>query len=195
MRNVDQHLQIFSYINQKRDNHRKWKHTDYKLAAKELAELIAYNTTRIQRVVDTENLIIAVLAKCGSSGKSNCLELLTKIRGGCYADSLIKPSIVKSIIDYKRLEFYRKSKIIIENLMEDHTNRRYTQACACTKKIAHPIIPNLISATTLNSSTIFGWTIFGLTLTGFSVFGALDLFHRSEKKRYQNNGTIIDVIA
>jgi hypothetical protein len=44
-----------------------------------------------------------------------------------------------------------------------------------------------IASTQLNTTALIGWTCLGVGLIGFTMFGALYLFQRAERKRYQND--------
>ena len=101
------------------------------------------------------------------------------------ADSVKTP--VLDIHPY-RTQFTCNSKMIIHNMFDNHTARRYLQGSAQKMKTVVPnyLAPMASTATTLNTVALIGWTFFGFKLISFTVFGSLYLFQRAERKRWQN---------
>lgn len=168
--------------------------------AQELAPAIASNATHVKRVLDIEKSTIALLAYCSSKGKTQCrtiLEVIRKLRAGYTSPPLIlKPA---PSIDPRMIQFHNSFKIVFDNMVREHTLRRYLNGCAqkmYSYTIHSPLVnPTVIPATiSLNISAIIDWSIFGVTVTGFSVFALLNLFQRAERRRYNNYQGVIDVI-
>lgn len=101
------------------------------LGADNLAPVIAYNATRIKNVLKLENHIIQLAASCSSVGKEKCLELLIKIRGG---KQHLSPEMVSTfkiqLVDRYNAQFVENCRIIINNVFQEHTTRRYLDGCA-----------------------------------------------------------------
>ena len=96
-----------------------------------------------------------------------------------------------------RIEFTSNSKIIIDNMFQEHTARRYLQGSAQKIKTVAPTYLGPIASTQINTTALIGWTCFGVTIISFTILGSLYLFQRSERKRWQNQNdeVLIDVIA
>ena len=94
-----------------------------------------------------------------------------------------------------RTQFTYNSKMIIDNMFQEHTARRYLQESV--DKIVRPTYLVPIASTQIKTTALIGWTCFGVGLIGFTTLGALYLFQRAERKRWQNqyDGVIIDVTA
>lgn len=110
------------------------------------------------------------------------------------ADSIKTP--VLEVHPY-RLQFTANSKIIINNMFQEHTARRYLQGSAQKIKTVAPTYLAPIASTQINTTALIGWTCFGVGLIGFTTLGALYLFQRAERKRWQNQNheVLIDVTA
>ena len=108
------------------------------------------------------------------------------------------------------IRFYNNGKIITENIIREHTNRRYFNGCAHQEhtkrylankfKLTNPPIPLTIMTTSqLNIPVIIGWTVFGLTFVGGSIFIALYLFQKSQRNKYyaysNDDEMVIDITA
>ena len=85
--------------------------------------------------------------------------------------------------------------MIINNMFQEHTARRYLQGSTQKLKTIGPTYLAPIASTQIKTTALIGWTCFGVGLIGFTTFGALYLFQRAERKRWQNQneGVIIDV--
>ena len=96
-------------------------------------------------------------------------------------------------------EFTYKSRMIIDNMFQEHTARRYLQGSAQKIKTVAPayLAPMASASTKVNTTALIGWTCLGVGLIGFTILGSLYLFQRAERKRWQNQNdeVIIDVIA
>lgn len=99
---------------------------------------------------------------------------------------------------YQR-EFTYTSKIIIDDMFQEHTARRYLQGSAQKFKTVAPTYlgPMASASTKLNTTALIGWTCLGVGLISFTILGSLYLFQRAERKRWQNQNdeVLIDVIA
>ena len=176
------------------------------LVAQELKTSIVYNATHVKKAIGIENNIIAILAYCGTQGKTKCraiLEVIKKLRGG---DSILTPVIPvitpiiskpTSSIHPFRVECNAKSKIIIDNMFQEHTTRRCLQGSAQKIKTMAPTYLAPIASTQINTTALIGWTVLGLTFVGGSVFIALYFFQNSQRNKYyaslNQNETISDV--
>ena len=84
-------------------------------------------------------------------------------------------------------------------MFQEHTARRYLQGSAQKIKTVAPtyLAPIASASTKVNTTALIGWTCFGIGLIGFITFGALYLFERAERKRWQNQNEVvlIDVTA
>ncbi len=99
---------------------------------------------------------------------------------------------------YQR-QFTENSKMIINNMFQEHTARRYLQGSTQKLKTINPTYLAPIASTQIKTTALIGWTCLGVGLIGFTTFGALYLFQRAERKRWenqqnQNDEVIIDVI-
>ena len=97
-----------------------------------------------------------------------------------------------------RTEFTYNSKIIIDNMFQDHTARRYLLGSAQKIKTVAPtcLAPMASASTKVNTTALIGWTCLGVGLISFTILGSLYLFQRAERKRWQtqNDEVLIDVI-
>ena len=99
----------------------------------------------------------------------------------------LKTSLTK-LYPYRE-KFAFKSKITIDNIFQSHTAHRYIQQS--TQKFNIVVAPAYIApvaATQINTTAFLSRTLFGVGLIGFTTLtlGALYLFQRAERKRYQN---------
>jgi len=93
------------------------------------------------------------------------------------------------------IQFHNSFKIVFDNMVREHTLRRYLNGCA--QKVYHPTVITVTATTatiSLNIPAIIAWSIFGTTVTVFSILGLLNLFQRAERRRYNNYQGVIDVI-
>ena len=111
--------------------------------------------------------------------------------------TIVVDSIKTPMVHPYRAQFTGNCKIIINNMFQEHTARRYLQGSAQKIKTVAPtyLAPIASTSTKVNTTALIGWTCFGVGLIGFITFGALYLFRRAEHKRcqHQNEGVIIDV--
>ena len=109
--------------------------------------------------------------------------------------TIVVDSIKTPMVHPYRAQFTYNSKMIIDNMFQEHTARRYLQGSV--HKIVRPTYLVPIASTQIKTTALIGWTCFGVGLIGFITFGALYLFQRAERKRWQNQneGIIIDVTA
>lgn len=94
-----------------------------------------------------------------------------------------------------RAQFTYNSKMIIDNMFQEHTARRYLQGSV--NKIVQPSYSVPIASTQIKTTALIGWTCFGVGLIGFITLATLYLFQRAKRKRWQNqyDGVVIDVTA
>ena len=131
-----------------------------------------------------------------------------QIRGGSILGSKVKDfKIVLDSVQTPILEihpyqkqFTENSKMIINNMFQEHTARRYLQGSTQKLKTIGPSYLAPIASTQIKTTSLTGWTCFGVGLIGFTIFGALYLFQRAKRKRWQNQQNqneevIIDVTA
>ena len=126
-----------------------------------------------------------------------------QIRGGQTLGSKVNKTVLDSVktpvfeIHPYRTQFTYNSKMIIDNMFQEHTSRRYLQGSIHKIKTVAPTYLVPIASTQTNTTALIGWTCFGVGLIGFTALGALYLFQCAERKRWQNknDGVIIDVSA
>ena len=98
-----------------------------------------------------------------------------------------------------RTEFTYNSKMIIDNMFQEHTARRYLQGFVQKTKTIIPIYLALMASasTKVNITALIGWRCLGFGLISFTILGLLHLFQRAERKRWknQNDEVLINVIA
>lgn len=131
------------------------------------------------------------------------MRTVLEIRGGQILGSkgnkIILDSVKTPVFDIHpyRTQFTYKSKMIIDNMFQEHTARRYLQGSVQKIKPFAPTYLVPIASTQINTTALIGWTCFGVGLISFTILGALYLFQRAERKRWQNqnNEVIIDVTA
>ena len=115
--------------------------------------------------------------------------------------AMVVDSVKTPVLDIHpyRTEFTYNSKMIIDNLFQDHTARRYLQGSAQKIKTVAPtyLAPLASVSTKVNTTALIGWTCLGFGLISFIILGSLYLFQRAERKRWQNQNdeVLIDVIA
>jgi hypothetical protein len=107
-------------------------------------------------------------------------------------DSIKTP--VLEIHPYRR-EFTSNSKIIIDNMFQEHTGRRYLQGSIQRIKTipSTSLIP--IVSSQITTTSVIGWTTLGVGLISFTTLGLLHLFQHVECKRWknQNEAIVIDM--
>ena len=102
-----------------------------------------------------------------------------------FVDSVKTP--VLNIYPY-RTEFTYNSKMIIDNMFQEHTARRYLQGFVQKTKTIIPIYlaPMASASTKVNTTAIIGCTCFRVGLINFIILNSLYLFQRAERKRWHN---------
>lgn len=124
-----------------------------------------------------------------------------QIRGGQILSSKINETILDSVkapvcqTHPYRTQFTSNSKLILDNIFQEHTARRHLQGSIHKLKTVVPTYLVPIASTQTNTTALIGWTCFGLGLIGCTALGALCLFQGAESKRWQNknNKVIVDV--
>jgi len=96
-----------------------------------------------------------------------------------------------------RTQFINNSKMIIDNMFQEYTARRYLQGSTQKLKTIAPTYLAPIASNQINTTALVSWTFFGVILICFTTLGALYLFQRAERKRYQNKNdkVLIDITA
>ena len=124
----------------------------------------------------------AILTRGGGSCK------ITKSISSLKDFAIIVDSVKTPVLEIHpyRTEFTSNSKIIIDNMFQEHTAHRYLQRSA--QKIKTVALTYLIpmASTKVNTIAIIGYTCFGVGLIGFTILGSLYLFQRAERKRWKN---------
>jgi hypothetical protein len=87
-----------------------------------------------------------------------------------------------------RGQFTENSKMIISNMFQEHTARRYLQGSAQKIKTVAPayLAPMASASTKLNTTALIGWTCLSVGLISFTMLGSLYLLQRAKRKRWQN---------
>ena len=92
-----------------------------------------------------------------------------------FVDSVKTP--VLNIHPY-RTEFTYNSKMIIDNMFQEHTARRYLQGFVQKTKTIIPIYlaPMASASTKVNTTALIGWRCLGFGLISFTILDVLYLF-------------------
>jgi len=111
--------------------------------------------------------------------------------------TIVVDSIKTPMVHPYRAQFTDNCKITINNIFQEHTDRRYLYGSTQKLKNIGPTYLILIASTQIKTTALICWTCFGVGLIGFITFGALHLFQLAERKRWQNpnDEVLIDVIA
>ena len=115
--------------------------------------------------------------------------------------AIVVDSVKTPVLDINpyRTEFTYNSKMIIDNMFQEHTACRYLKGSAQKIKTVAPtyLAPMVSASTKVNTTALIGWTCFSVGLISFTILGSLYLFQRAERKRWQNQNdeVLIDVIA
>ena len=113
--------------------------------------------------------------------------------------AIVVDSVKTPVLDIHpyQAEFTYNSKMIIDNMFQEHTARCYLQGSAQKIKTVVPayLAPITSASTKVSTTAIVGWTCLGVGLISFTILGSLYLFQRAERKRWQNENdeVIIDV--
>ena len=112
--------------------------------------------------------------------------------------TIVVDSIKTSVLDiypYQAESIYN-DKMIIDNIFQEHTARRFLQVSAQKiKTVAPTYLALMISASTIiNNTALIHWTCLSVGLISFTILSSLYLFQRAERKRWQNQNdeVIID---
>lgn len=106
-----------------------------------------------------------------------------------------KTSLVTPLLSPAQIEFQANCKRITQNIVREHTARRYINGLGKPTAYLAPIASTQINTTA--TTIVIGWTSLGVGVVGLTILGALYLFQRAERKRWQNqnNKIVIDVTA
>ena len=130
----------------------------------------------------------AILSRGGGSYNNNIAKTLSS--SSLKEFSIVVDSVKTSVLDihYYRREFTSNSKMIIDNIFQEHTTRRYLQGSAQKIKTVAPtyLAPIASASTKVNTTALIGWTCLSVGLISFTILGSLYLFQRAERKRWQN---------
>ena len=139
----------------------------------------------------------SILARGG--GSSNITQSISSPSSKEFA--IIFDSVKNPVLDIHpyRIEFTYNSKMIIDNMVQEHTVRRHIQGSVQKIKPVAPtyLAPMASASTKVNITASIGWTCFGVGLIGFTILGSLYLFKRAKRKHWQNqnDGVLIDVLV
>lgn len=104
--------------------------------------------------------------------------------------AIVVDSVKTPVLDVHpyRTEFTCNSKMIIDNMFQDHTASRYLQGSTQKMKTVVPtyLAPMASATTKVNTTALIGWTCIGFGLISFTILGSLYLFQRAERNRWQN---------
>lgn len=107
--------------------------------------------------------------------------------------------VVNPVLSPAQIQLQETNKLIIQNMFQEHTARRYLQGSAQKIKTIAPnyLAPMAAASTTVHTTAVIGGTCLGVGLIGFTILGSLYLFQRAERKRWQNQNdeVLIDVTA
>jgi len=106
--------------------------------------------------------------------------------------------VVTPLLSPAQIQLQETNKLIIQNMFQEHTARRYLQGSAQKIKTVAPnyLAPMAAASTTVNTTAVIGWFL-GVGLVGLTTLGALYLFQYAERRRWQNQNdeVVIDVTA
>lgn len=177
-----------------------------------IAALAAFLSTSGTSAVTTDPATNAAVGGAVASKIAYMRAILTRGGGSCNIAKSISSSSLKEfaivvdsvktpVLDIHpyRTEFTYNSRIIIDNMFQDHTARGYLQGSAQKIKTVPPtyLAPMASALTKVNTTALIGWTCLGFGLISFTTLGSLYLFQRAERKRWQNqnDAVLINVIA
>jgi hypothetical protein len=102
--------------------------------------------------------------------------------------AIVADSIKTSLLDVHpyRSEFTANSKMIIDNMFNQHTAHRYMEGSIQKIKTIPPTCLIPIASTQISTTSLIGWTFFGTGLVIFVTLSALHVFQRAQIKRYKN---------
>ena len=103
---------------------------------------------------------------------------ITKLKSSLKDFSIIVDTPVLEI-DPSRTQFTSNSKMIIDNMFQEHTARRYLQRSAQKIKAVAPTYLAPMASSQINTTALIGWTCLGVGLIGFTILGSLYLFQRA----------------
>lgn len=87
-----------------------------------------------------------------------------------------------------RTEFTYNSKIIIDNMFQEHIARRFLHGASQKVRPTY-LIP--MASTKVNTTAIVGWSSFGIGIISLTIMGSLYLFQRAERKRLHNQNYLL----
>ena len=171
-----------------------------------IATLAAFLSTSGASAVTTDPATNAAVGGAVASKIAYMRAILTRGGGGSYKITKLKSSLKDFAIivdtpvleiDPSRTQFTSNSKMIIDNMFQEHTARRYLQGSAQKIKTVAPTYLAPMASSQINTTALIGWTCLGVGLIGFTILGSLYLFQRAERKRWQNQNdeVLIDVTA
>jgi len=161
-----------------------------------IATLAAFLSTSVTSAATLDPATNAGLGGAVASKISHMREIL--IRGGSLTKSISSSSLKDFVIivdsvktpalemDPYRTQFTYNSKLIIDNMFQEHATHRYIQGSAQKLKTIAPAYLAPIVSTQINTTAVIGWTCFGVGIISFTIVGSLYLFQRAERKRWQN---------
>ena len=103
---------------------------------------------------------------------------ITKLKSSLKDFSIIVDTPVLEI-DPSRTQFTSNSKMIIDNMFQEHTARRYLQRSAQKIKAVAPTYLAPMASSQINTTALIGWTCLGVGLISFTILSSLYLFQRA----------------
>ena len=136
----------------------------------------------------------AILARGGSQEIVEYI-LIPSLKNFAITTNPVKTPLVTPLLSPAEIGFQENGKLITQNIFREHTARRYINWFAQKVKPTAYLAP--IASTQINTTAVIGWTSLGVGLLGLITLGALCLFQRAERKRWQNQNdeVIIDLTA
>ena len=111
--------------------------------------------------------------------------------GGQFLGSEVNKTVLNSVknpvfeINQHTTQFTYNSKVIIDNMFQEHATRRYIQRSIQKFKTVTPASLVPIASTPINSTALISWTCFSVGLISFMTLGMLYLFQCAEPKRWE----------
>ena len=104
--------------------------------------------------------------------------------------AIVVESVKTSVLDIHpyRTEFTYNNKMIVDNMFQEYTARRYLQGSARKIKTVAPtyLAPMASASTKVNTTALIGCTCLCVGLISLTVLVLLYLFQCAERKRWQN---------
>ena len=164
-----------------------------------IATLAAFLSTSGASAVTTDPATNAAVGSAVASKIAYMRAILTRGGGGSYniaksisSSSLEEFAVVVNSVKTPVLDIHPywtevtyNSKMIIDDMFQEHTARRCLQGSAQKIKTVAPsyLAPMASASTKVNTTALIGWTCLGVGLISFTILGSLYLFQCVEGKR------------